>query len=391
VNPGLDDPALSRHGDRGALSLALMAARNTLLGWLDDDAPADMRAVGLRAGWYGEHWIHQHVQRHRGDEAALDAPRLGPPAAGLRPLGPGALPPAAPALRAALAGSLELTLDLLAGAPESDAGLHFYRMALRHEDRCAEQLALCALAAGRPLHRGLAPAPPARPQRPPLALPARTWMLGSPPGGCVPEGERWAHPVALPAFEIDAQPVSWAQFAEFATDGGYDQPQWWSPAGWQWVQREGRRAPRGVAQLAGAVLLERGDRLHQAHAGAPAWGLSRHEAQAWCAWAGRRLPTEPEWEAAACSAGTQGFAWGDVLEWCAGSGARWPGGRRVPGDVDPLPEDPHAPGRPGLAQGGAVLRGAAWLTPTRQHLPRARRFAAPGEDGLPTGFRSCAA
>ena len=81
--------------------------------------------------------------------------------------------------------------------------------------------------------------------REPLLVPATRWMLGSPPMGFVFDVERWAHAVDVPEFEIDAQAVSWAQFVEFVDDGGYDEPEYWLPEGWAWLQElaglEGRR------------------------------------------------------------------------------------------------------------------------------------------------------
>jgi gamma-glutamyl hercynylcysteine S-oxide synthase len=407
--PALDDPALSRGGGRDALSLALIDARNHLLrAWGADPSPPARRIVAGAGAWL-VHWVNNNLQRPRGEAAQADAPRLGGRAAGggfvlgldarpgldgldaLRSAADGTADPAAgeraeaeaetQALRGWLQSTLETTLDLLAGAADDDTGLHFFRLALRHEDRCAEALGWLAHAAG------CADGPPAHAEREPLWFPAQRWPLGSEPGGCVPEAERWTHPVAVPEGEIDAQPVSWARYAEFAAEGGYDRREFWTGAGWAWAQAEGRRGPRGVAQLAadGGVLLERGERLHRVHPQQPVLGVSRHEAEAWCRWAGRRLPTEPEWELAACSAGRRGFAWGAVLEWVAGSARAWPGHAPVPGDLDPVPLQPDA-------GGGAtgVLRGASWMGSPRLRHPRARRFAPPGSDTMPCGFRSCA-
>ena len=407
----LHDAEAARRAGADGLSLALIDARNLLLQHLALDESAAARAVAARAGAWAEHWINRHVRRGRGEACDPAAPRLGPCEPALAGALPGQPPrggaphepPPADVLRAALQRSLETTLDLLAlaegGAAHAQA-LHFFRLALQHEDRCVEQLAWLAaqrgqalvLAPAGPGVPGVGAAPPARPARPALVLPAQRWLLGSPrpaPGaaggaGLVPEAERWAHEVQLPEFEIDAQPVSWSQMAEFAADGGYDRPELWSGPGWAWAQAQGRRGPRALAHWAGGVVLERGGRLQRAHPGQPVLGVTRHEAQAWCRWAGRRLPAEAEWEAAACTAAARGFAWGDVLEWAAGSGRPYPGHEAVPGDIDPVP----AAGAP---DAGAVLRGAAWLTPRRAHHPRSRRFAAPHDDTLPAGFRSCAA
>ncbi|MEO5732391.1 MAG: SUMF1/EgtB/PvdO family nonheme iron enzyme, partial [Rubrivivax sp.] len=317
----VDDSHAVRHGGRELLSLLLMDARNHLLQLLRID-PSSRQALrgAASAGVFQEHWIGCHLQRQRGEACDPQTVRL----AGIEPQAAawadenGALPDL-PSLHAYLADTLEVTLDLLAGSAESDAALHVYRAALWHEDRLCESLADALR-----LH-----APPPRPLRPALAFGPQRWQLGSAAdGGYVPHAERWAHAVDVPGFEIDAQPVAWGAFVEFAEDGGYDRPELWTARGRDWLQAEARRAPRHVEQLAGGVLLQRsearGGGLQRVPGHQPATHLSRFEAEAWCHWAGRRLPTEPEWELAACTFG-RGFAWGDVPEWVMGRAQLWPG------------------------------------------------------------------
>jgi formylglycine-generating enzyme required for sulfatase activity len=387
-NAALDDPKAIQHAGRDLLSLALIDARNGLLLRLaEDESPAALR-LALSAGWYADRWIGRHVQRQRGEACDASAPRL----AGIEPradawaAGVGE-PPTPEALRGYLAETLEITLDLLAAMPapaENDAALYFYRLALLHEDRLGEALA-------ERLHAG---APPARAERPPLWLPAQRWLLGSVDTagsdgqgrGLVPHNQRWAHAVAVPEFEIDAQAVNWARVVEFAEDGGYDRRELWSEPGWAWVQAQGRRAPGQVEQFHGAVLVQRGHgakaALARAASGQPAMHLSRYEAEAWCRWAGRRLPTEPEWELAATAGARRGFLWGDVFEWVAGSARAWPGaGASPPGCLDAPPPDGPTLG---------VLRGASFATRHRRAYPQARRFAPSAQDTMFCGFRSCA-
>lgn len=384
----LDDPVAIRRAGRDLLSLALIDARNVTLAWLArfEQAGALGPAEGAsplwlagHAGWYQERWIARHVQRRRGEAADPQSPRL----ASIEPRADAwfdggdrraeGLDPST--LRAYLHETLETTLDLLAGAGDDDASLHVYRNALLHEDRLGE--ALAETAAARQMDVG---APPVRAARDALWMPSQRWMLGSPPGGQVPDNERWAHEVAIPEFEIDAQPVSWSRFVAFAEDGGYDQRAFWSEAGWQWQRSEGRRAPRDVEQLRGGALVMRRGQLQRAPAEQPVLHVSRHEAEAWCRWAGRRLPTEPEWELAAHAGRSRGFVWGEVFEWTAGSARPWPGHAATPGTLDRLPE----PGTQG------VLRGASWQTRRRRAHPQARRFAPMAADGMFCGFRSCA-
>lgn len=399
----IHDPLRMRHAGAELLSLALIDARNHTLRWLaafephlsalapSADVDPPLWLVG-HAAWFQECWVARNVQRQRG-EAASDA------RARLASIDPRAdawfdprlndreqrwrlqLPDAA-ALRHYLAETLEATLDLLATAEDSDAGLYVYRLSLLHEDRIGEALAVAAQALQLPAPAGDSPWPPraARAPRDPLWFGAQRFMLGSEPGGLVPPQERWAHEVPLLEFEIDAQAVSWSRYAEFATDGGYDDAQWWTPEGWAWVQAQARRAPRYVEQLRQGVLVQRHGQMQRAVAAQAAVHVSRHEAMAWCRWAGRRLPAEPEWELAALTGASRGFVFGDVFEWAGGSARPWPGFEGSPPGFAPLPP-------PGTH---SVLRGASWVTRSRCRHPRARRFAAPWRDELFCGFRSCA-
>jgi iron(II)-dependent oxidoreductase len=385
THAALHDAQAMRHADRELLSLALMHARNRTLAWLAVLEPqAAQTPAGLmpawwlagRAGWYQERWIAHNVERSRG--AAADATRA--PLASIEPDAdrwwaepPRDRPDGEPTdVRSYLAETLEITLDLLAGAGDDDDALHWFRAALFEED--ALVLPLAALAQARRVAgaRALLPERALRPVRPPVWFAAQRWRLGSPPGGYVPAAERWAHEEPVPEFEIDAQPITWQQFAEFVEDGGYDDATLWSDDGARWLQAQGRRTPRDVEQLRHGVLLQRFGQLVRAPAGEAASMLSWHEADAWCRWAGRRLPTEVEWELAASQGASRGVTWGDVPEWTAGRARAWPGGPPVGGDEL------------------RVQRGVAWFEPRRLAHPKARRFIAPERDEGFAGFRSCA-
>lgn len=380
----LHDPLAMRHADRELLSLALMHARNRTLAWLavlepqaahTPEGPAPAWWLAGRAGWFQERWIARNVERSRG--AAADSTRA--PLASIEPDADRwwAAPPRETLdvvltdVRTYLAETLEITLDLLAGAGEDDDALHWFRAALFEEDALVLPLAALAQAQRLAGARALLPERVLRPLRTPVWFAAQRWPLGSPPGGYVPAAERWAHEEAVPEFEIDAQPITWQQFAEFVEDGGYDAAALWSDEGARWLQAQGRRTPRDVEQLRHGVLLQRFGQLVRAPAGEAASMLSWHEADAWCRWAGRRLPTEVEWELAASQGASRGVTWGDVPEWTAGRARAWPGG-------------------PAVADGSQrVQRGLAWFEPRRLAHPKARRFVAPERDEGFAGFRSC--
>lgn len=364
-----------RRAGRELLSLALMQTRNRTLAWTTVlERVEGAHAVAGRAGWWQERWIARNVHRARG----ADADTTQAPLASIEPRadawwGPQGQADAAAAavLRGYLEATLETTLELLAATPEDDDALHWFRAALFEEDTAVRRFASLAQSQAVDVRR-LLPERVLRPVRPPLWFAAQRFALGSPRGGFVPAAEQWAHDEPVPEFEIDAQPVTWQQFAEFAEDGGYDDASHWSEAGTQWLAASGRRAPRDVEQMRHGVLLRRFGQLVRAPAGEPASMLTWYEADAWCRWAGRRLPTEVEWELAACRGASRGFVWGDVPEWTACRARAWPGG-------------------PPVADASLrVQRGAAWFEPRRLAHAKARRFVAAADDDGFAGFRSCA-
>ncbi len=401
----------TRSAGREVLSLALMDARNhtlALLAQLESKAQPESLAAGAAAvspwwiaghlGWFAEYWIGRNTLRHLGPACPFDAPRLAsiePQAdpcwhpALSQPQDPrSAVAPASTALRSYMLETLESTLELLEKAGDGDDALHFYRLALLHEDLRGEQLIDRAQAWGVPL--GLALPDGAQP-RGPLVIPATRWMLGTAPGGFALDIERPAHEVAVPEFEIDAQPVTWAQFVEFVDDSGYDRAELWQPAGWAWLQAlaqgEGRRGPRYVEQIgvaSGAVMLTSFGRALRMSGSQPAMHMSWWEADAWCRWAGRRLPAEVEWELAAHSAARRGFRWGEVHEWTASMLRPWPGFR-----PDAWSHQSDWDAQPWFGR-ARVQRGGSFATPARSKHLKHRGFALPERDDGFAGFRSCA-
>jgi ergothioneine biosynthesis protein EgtB len=397
------DSARMRSAGKDLLSLALMDARNHTLRWIG----AYERVLGAggftveelpelnpplwelgHVGWFQEWWIARNVQRSRGPECDPTRSHLASILPGADALYDSSQVPHARRWRLELpdllttkqylVDTLEVTLELLDGSDESDDALYFYRLALFHEDMHCEAFAYMSQTIG--LDAGLLPAMPALNPREPILLPATRWMLGSGNRGFVFDNEKWAHEVAIPEFEIDAQAVRWSQFCEFVEDGGYDEPSFWSEEGWAWVQRDGRRGPRHVDQMRNGVLAQRFGKLMRVPLTQPAVHLSWYEADAWCRWAGRRLPTEVEWEVAAHQAASRGFRWGDVWEWTASSFRPYPG----------FSPDPYREYSQPWFGTHKVLRGASFATAERMRNARYRNFYRPERDDIFCGFRSCA-
>ncbi len=288
--------------------------------------------------------------------------------------------PDANATRADLAASLDAILARLADAPEDDAGLYFFRLALFHEDMHAEAAVYMAQTLGLdPFSAGAAPPPHtlASDSRKPRALqvPATDWTLGHHGPGFAFDNELNAHAAPVAAFEIDARPVTWAQFLPFVESGSYAQRRFWGAPGWIWRLSQDRLAPRYLRQGAQGWEQQVFGRWHPLDPAAPASHLTAFEAQAWCAWAGRRLPTEAEWAVAAQHAD---FHWGSVWEWTASAFAPFPGFAPHP-YVDY--SRPWFDGRP-------VLKGASPATVPRMRHPSYRNYFTPERNDIVAGFRS---
>lgn len=272
-----------------------------------------------------------------------------------------------------LAQVLQRSLDHLqalqaAGLGANDEDLYFWRLVLQHEDMHNEAsvymaqdlgLALPPALCWREIASGEAAAHDTPTDRlGSIQVPAQVYTLGHTGPGFAFDNERQAHPVALAAFEIDVAAVTWARYLPF-------------------VQATGHALPPHVRCVEGIWQAQRFGQWQRLDLQAPAVHLNAFDAQAWCAWAGRRLPTEAEW---ACAAQQPDFEWGQVWEWTASDFAPYPGF-----EVHPY-RDYSAP----WWHGHRVLRGACAATSLNVVDVRYRNFFVPDRRDIFAGFRSVA-
>lgn len=130
------------------------------------------------------------------------------------------------------------------------------------------------------------------------------------------DNERPAHEIEVGPFEIDVAPVTEAGYIEFMEDGGYSRRELWSDEGWDWLQEARVDAPKYWLRDDGGWQVREMDRLRPASDRHPVSHVCWHEAAAWAQWAGKRLPTEIEWEVAASwdpvARAKRKYPWGDA-------------------------------------------------------------------------------
>jgi len=182
------------------------------------------------------------------------------------------------------------------------------------------------------------------------------FLLGAEPGtGFAFDNEKWAHPVSLEPYAIARCTTRVAEYLAFVEDGGYAERRWWSEAGWAWRGQAEASAPAYWRRLERRQGWEQ-RRFEQWEAlpmNQPMIHVNAHEAAAWCVWAGRRLPTEAEWEFAAAT--VPGGGPDDA------PGRRYPWGTTVPGPALANLWSADGAGGSSLLAAGALAAGdSAW-------------------------------
>ncbi len=192
-------------------------------------------------------------------------------------------------------------LDALPGDPApSEPDAFVFGMVVSHEHQHNEtMLQALNLRAGSPLLRGTKVHQPGRPglAGSSVVVPGGPFVLGV-DGVDEPrslDNERPAHVSDVGSFKIGQFPVTNGEWRHFIDDGGYRQPKWWSPRGWEHRQRAELNAPQFWRPDGTRVRF---GHVEQIPPDEPVQHVTYFEAQAYAAWAGARLPTEKEWEKA---------------------------------------------------------------------------------------------
>lgn len=225
-------------------------------------------------------------------------------------------------LLAYLAGVLDATCARLEsmGAALDPLDRYFASLALFHEDMHVEALLYTrqTLAVRRPIGAIGPEEDDARSDAGPLAgdvdVAGGTFRMGAEHDATfVFDNELDAHPVTVAPFRIARAAVTQAEFAEFVEACGYERRELWTDVGWAWRSACDARHPVYWRREAnGRWLRRRFERWIPLAEHRPVLHVNAFEAEAYCRWRGRRLPTEAEWELAARGASSRRFPWGDA-------------------------------------------------------------------------------
>lgn len=250
-------------------------------------------------------------------------------------------------------------LDILEAAPLHEGGRPLERagfafgMIAQHEQQHDETMLITHQLRSGPVAL-TAPAPPEPTDATSLPtevlVPGGPFTMGTSAEPWALDNERPAHQREVAAFHLDTAPVTCGAYRRFMADGGYTDPRWWAPEGWDMVREHGLDAPLFWHRDGGQWLRRRFGVTEPVPDDEPVLHVSWYEADAYARWAGRRLPTEAEWEKAARH------------DPATGRSLRYPWG-----DTDPTPEQANLgqrhlrPARAGAYAAGRAPSGAGQL------------------------------
>ena len=393
------DPRNARNLNGATLAQALRASRARTWSLVEDLSDAQWR-VPERQGlnriawelghlaWFAEFWVLRgphtrdadgfaaahHPPHHAGPDARFDSSRLAHAARWRTAM------PSRAELVDMLAAQLDACLDALP-AGSDDAALYFHRLALFHEDMHGEAFMWLRAALGYPAPDGAVL--PMLPRAEPLRVTGGVVQIGSPStrAGFAFDNERPARTVTLADYEIDTAPVTAGAYLCFVEAGGYDEPAFWPGAAGAWraatAVSHPQRWRRDPAEGSRPGWQARWfDRWLPLAPDAPVIHVNAFEAEAYCLWAWRRLPSAAEWEHAAPT-----MHWGaSVWEWTAEAFEPYPG-------FEPGPYREYS--APWFGD-HRELRGGAFATAQRMHDRCYRNFFQPHRSDVFAGFRTAA-
>lgn len=214
-------------------------------------------------------------------------------------------------------------LDVLESTPFhgtrlTEAGFAFGMIAQHEQQHDETMLITHQLRAGAAVLTAPDPEPVSPAFRGPseVLVPGGPFTMGTTTEPWSLDNERPAHARLVPPFHIDTAPVTNGAYLAFMDDGGYDNSRWWTPEGWALVRDNGLRSPLFWRREAGQWLRRRFGVTEVVPPDEPVVHVSWYEADAYARWAGRRLPTEAEWEKAArfdpASGRSMRYPWGDA-------------------------------------------------------------------------------
>ncbi len=308
----------------------------------------------------------------------------------------------------------------------TETSRYFYRLVLYHEDMHGEASIYSRQTLGYPkprfagsMHRGSEGGALSGD----VKVKGGAYRVGAEPGSTfVFDNEKWAHAVELHDFQISRAPVTNAEFAAFVDDSGYANRRYWSDAGWAWRDSVHAECPLYWRKRTDGGAIGKWERrqfdqwlaMEDHH---PVSHVNWFEAEAFCTWAGRRLPTEAEWEVAATGGSGSRYPWGESPpDPCLANLEAWIGAtvevgsysegesavgcRQMIGNVwewtattfGPYPgflADPYKEYSEPWFGTHMVLRGGAWSTRARLITTRWRNFYRPHRRDIITGFRTC--